>query len=93
MSWRFRRRVHVAPGLDLNLGKRGASISAGVRGAHVTVGPHRPARFTAGLPDTGLSVTKSVNRAAGHRPRRRRHAHVVFWAVIFLIAGHLLGWL
>lgn len=91
MIWRFRRRVQLAPGIDLNLGKRGASLSAGVRGAHVTVAPHRPARFTAGLPGTGLSVTETMNRAAGHRPRRRQ-VHIVFWAVMLLVAAHLLGW-
>ncbi|MGC8542198.1 MAG: DUF4236 domain-containing protein [Phycisphaerae bacterium] len=35
------RRVRIAPGLTLNLTKNGASLSAGVRGAHVTVGKNR----------------------------------------------------
>jgi hypothetical protein len=57
MSWRFYRRVRLAPGLTLNLSKRGVSASVGVRGAHVTVG-RSGVRETVGLPGTGLSYTE-----------------------------------
>ena len=54
---RFRRSIRIAPGLRLNLGKRGASVSAGVRGAHITLGKDG-VRTTVGLPGTGLSYTE-----------------------------------
>ena len=38
MPFRFRRSVRLAPGIRLNVGKSGVSISVDVRGAHVTVG-------------------------------------------------------
>ncbi|MGI8848484.1 MAG: DUF4236 domain-containing protein [Candidatus Dormibacteria bacterium] len=60
---RFRRRLKVAPGVTLNLGKRGVSASAGVRGAHVTAG--RGTRATVGIPGTGLSYTSLVKHNAG----------------------------
>lgn len=41
MSWGFRKRVKLLPGVSLNLGKRGVSVSAGVRGARVTVAKDR----------------------------------------------------
>jgi len=37
-SFRFYRRVHIFPGLSVNLSKSGPSLSVGVRGAHVAVG-------------------------------------------------------
>ena len=38
MGWRFQRRKRIAPGVSLNLGKRGGSLSFGRRGARVTAG-------------------------------------------------------
>jgi len=35
----FRKSIRIAPGIRLNLSKRGAGISAGPRGAKVGVGP------------------------------------------------------
>jgi hypothetical protein len=54
MSWRYRRRLPLLRGVTVNLGRRGFnSISLGVRGAHLTVGP-RGRRATIGLPGSGL---------------------------------------
>jgi hypothetical protein len=61
MSWRWRKRINIAPGLALNLSKSGVSMSAGVPGATVNVG-RRGLRGTAGLPGTGLSVSKQIPR-------------------------------
>ena len=51
MGWRFSRRVSIIPGLRVNLGKHGASLSIGHRGAWYTVGP-RGRRVTVGDMDT-----------------------------------------
>jgi len=53
---RFFRRVHLAPGLSLNLSKSGPSLSLGARGAHVTFGP-TGVRKTVGLPGSGVFFT------------------------------------
>jgi hypothetical protein len=68
MPLRFRRRLNIAPGFSLNLGKRGASLSLGRRGAHVTLG-HGQMRETVGLPGTGLSYTQTQGRRR-RRPKR-----------------------
>jgi len=60
MSFRFWRRVRIAPGVTLNLSKTGGSLSFGVRGAHFTVGPHGK-RVTAGIPGTGLFYTSTLS--------------------------------
>jgi len=48
MSFRFWRRVKIAPGITLNLSKSGGSLSFGPRGAKFTIGP-RDKRATVGI--------------------------------------------
>lgn len=56
MGWNFRRSVKLFPGIRLNVGKTGASVSFGVRGLRTTVG-RRGTATTVGLPGSGLSFT------------------------------------
>ena len=77
MAFRFRRTLRIAPGIRLNLGKRGVSLSLGPRGASVTIG-QRGTHANVGLPGTGLSYRKRLDtpaergRAERHRGRERR---------------------
>ncbi|MCC5985902.1 MAG: DUF4236 domain-containing protein, partial [Rhodobacteraceae bacterium] len=64
MSFRFWRRVRLAPGVTLNLSKSTASLSLGPRGAKYTISP-RGNRATAGLPGTGLFYTVHDRKRAG----------------------------
>jgi hypothetical protein len=64
---RFFRRIRLAPGLTLNLSKRGASVSVGARGAHVTLSG-RGVRTTVGLPGTGVFLTNQEPWQRGHPP-------------------------
>ncbi len=57
MGWRFRRSVKILPGVRLNVGKRGLGLSAGPRGAKVSVNTKGQMRRSAGVPGTGLSYT------------------------------------
>ncbi|NNM84388.1 MAG: DUF4236 domain-containing protein [Phycisphaerales bacterium] len=61
---RLFRRVRIAPGLTLNLTKHGASLSAGVRGAHVTLG-RTGLRRTVGIPGTGIFYTSHTGLHSG----------------------------
>lgn len=69
MSFRFWRRIRLAPGVTLNLSKSGGSLSFGPRGAKYTIG-RRGRRATMGIPGTGLFYTvhdgsrRSSGRAA-----------------------------
>ena len=58
MGFRFNRHVGILPGLRVNLSKSGVSLSAGVRGAHITVG--RTPRITLGIPGSGISWTETM---------------------------------
>ncbi len=59
MSLRFRRSVRLAPGVRLDLGLRGPSLSVGPRGIGVTVGPAGVTTH-AGIPGSGLSYRTSA---------------------------------
>ena len=69
MPFRFRRSIRIAPGLRLNLSRRGLSASVGGREGHVSVGT-RGTRATASLPGTGISYTAAGLPTAGKRSRR-----------------------
>ena len=62
-SWRFRRRTRLAPGLTLNIGKRGASsIRLGRRGLGVSANRRRGLLVTASLLGSGLSYVLKRSR-------------------------------
>lgn len=57
VTWRFQRRKKLAPGVTLNMSKRGFGLSVGPRGAKGSVGP-RGLGLTLTLLGTGLSYIK-----------------------------------
>jgi hypothetical protein len=81
MGFRFYRRIRIAPGLTLNLSKRGTSVSVGERGAHVTLGSHGT-RETVGIPGTGVGYTATQR---GHRRRRAAKHGSAAGGVLFLL--------
>ena len=68
MPFRFRRSIRIAPGIRLNVGKRGLSASVGVRGAHITVVGGPGVRATVSAPGTGLSYTTGTGRRRSPQP-------------------------
>jgi hypothetical protein len=64
VGFRFYRRIHLCPGLSVNLSRSGPSLSLGVRGAHVTVG-RRGVTRTIGLPGTGIYYTSRAGLHSG----------------------------
>jgi hypothetical protein len=63
-NFRFYRRVHLFPGLSLNLSKSGPSVTVGVRGAHLTFG-RRGVTRTVGIPGTGIYYTSRSGYHSG----------------------------
>ena len=57
MGLRFRRSIRLGKYVRINIGKTNASVSMGVRGAHITAGKNG-VRRTVGIPGSGLSYTK-----------------------------------
>lgn len=68
MGFRFRKSIKLAPGVRLNVSKKGiSSVSIGRNGARVNIGK-KGTRSTIGIPKTGLSYSsyrpyqKTANR-------------------------------
>ncbi|WP_075686531.1 DUF4236 domain-containing protein [Serratia marcescens] len=60
MAIRFRKRIRIAPGVYINIGKKGISTSIGARGASVNIGK-RGVNGTVGIPGSGLSYTTKLS--------------------------------
>ncbi len=71
MAFRFRNTIRLAPGIRLNLGKRGVSLSAGVRGASVTLGKNG-LWGNVGAPGTGISYRTRLSGSPSHQRRAQR---------------------
>ena len=63
MGFRFFRRIRIAPGVSINLGKRGASVSVGPRGAKMTFGS-RGVKSSVGIPGTGIRYETPYSRSS-----------------------------
>ena len=58
MGFNFRKSLKIAPGIKLNITKKGvSSLSIGKNGARVSIGK-KGVRTTVGIPKTGLSYSK-----------------------------------
>lgn len=67
MSFRFRKSIKLAPGVRINLTKKGvSSLSVGKRGATVNVGK-KGTRGTVGIPGSGLSYSSYKSHSESKR--------------------------
>lgn len=96
MAWGFKKRIRIAPGLHVNIGKTGVSARAGNRFGGVTAGTSG-ARASANIPGTGLSVRKDLGKGAKSEPAdatqrpahrsRSRFGNIVFLTLIVIAGG------
>ena len=69
MGFRFRKGIKIAPGVRINLTKKGiSSVSVGKRGATVNIGK-KGTRGTVGIPGSGLSYSTYQS----HAPLKNQH--------------------
>jgi hypothetical protein len=59
MGWRFRKRVKVAPGINLNFSKNGTSVTIGGKGASVNIGK-KGVYGNIGIPGTGIYSREKI---------------------------------
>jgi tetratricopeptide (TPR) repeat protein len=73
MGIRFRKSMKILPGVRLTIGKKSVGISAGVRGARVSLNSSGRVTTSAGIPGSGLYWTESKSlkkkRAKSKTPR------------------------
>ena len=84
--FRFRRRIRIAPGLHLNIGKTGISTSLGGRGFTLNIGRGKT-RTTVGLLGTGLSYSESSSTAL-----RSGSSGLAWLLLIVLFVIFMLWW-
>lgn len=94
MSLRFYRRVHVLPGVRVNLSMRGASVSFGHRGAWYTMGANGRRTATLGWPGTGLRYTTTTTGGGGPRqamPPAPSAIGGLILVVLLILVGIVIG--
>lgn len=69
MGLYFRKRIKILPGLTVNVGKKGASLSVGAKGAKVNIGK-RGAYLTTGIPGTGIYARTKIGGAKKSKETR-----------------------
>jgi len=89
VSFRFRRRISILPGVRLNISRSGISTSIGRRGFWTTYGK-RGTRTTIGLPGSGLSYTSISSKASRAPARPVGNVPAWLWWLLLLAAG--VGW-
>lgn len=75
MGLRFRKSKKIAPGIRFNISKSGFGLSAGPRGAKVSVNSKGRVTRTIGIPGSGLSYSttsklgQNINEDEEHTPK------------------------
>jgi hypothetical protein len=89
MSFRFQRRIRLAPELQLNVSKSGVGLSAGPRGFHVGIDSRKRPYVSAGIPGTGLSWREYPNqeRPEGVKDRGGCGLLILLALILWLIAS------
>jgi AAA+ superfamily predicted ATPase len=70
MAWNYRKRIKIAPGVNLNLSKGGVSTSVGPRGAKVSLGKNGVYLNTS-IPGTGLYYRTKLSGKSSSRSMPR----------------------
>lgn len=93
-NFHFYRRLHLFPGLSVNLSKSGPSVTVGMSGAHLTFG-RRGVTRTVGIPGTGIYYTSRAGYHSGFHsahvetaiaPQSRARANVLAMIVFLAVA-------
>lgn len=86
MGFRFKRVIKIMPGVKVNVGKKGMSLSLGRPGASVNIN-RNGTRRTFGLPGTGLSHStyRAHNNTGQPKPKRTRPIILFSVALVLVI--------
>lgn len=69
MGIRFRKSFKVAPGVRINLGKKGVGMSVGGKGFRYSVSPTGRRTSTIGIPGTGISYSTTSHKRKKKKAR------------------------
>lgn len=83
MGFRFRQRIKIAPGIYINLGKKGVNSASFRAGPFTTNVNKEGVRHTAGLHGSGLSYeTKRTSWGGGKSPTKK---FLIIAAILFTL--------
>lgn len=93
MGMRYRKSIGLGKGVRLNVGKGSLGVSAGVKGAHVSVNSKRGVTTSVGAPGTGVSYSKTTGwggggasgGAGGPKPPSNKLVTIAVWAIILSV--------
>lgn len=77
MAWNFRRRKKIAPGVYINMSKKGISTTVGPKGASMTFGPNGTYMNTS-IPGTGLYNRKKIG-SHGKQGATSQNSHSIYY--------------
>ncbi|MCD7892058.1 MAG: DUF4236 domain-containing protein [Erysipelotrichaceae bacterium] len=75
MGLRYRKSITIAPGVRLNIGKTGMSVSAGVPGFRKTYHTSGRVTTTVGVPGTGLYYVDTKNNKTQNKQSKSNHSN------------------
>jgi hypothetical protein len=75
MGLRFRKSVKIAPGIRMNIGKKGVSMSVGGKGFRINTSS-RGVSVSSSIPVTGISYQKQIYSTRKKRPQRTRYERI-----------------
>lgn len=89
MGFKFRKRIKIAPGIHINVGKTGISTSIGKRGSTINIGKNGT-KATFGIPRTGLSYSTKLSGKKNKKPAttaQKIGAAIMYLIIFFVIYG------
>ena len=93
MAWSYRKRIKIAPGVRLNVSKRGVSTTFGVRGASINVSQNGTYLNT-GVPGTGIYSRSKIgdgnHKTHTSQPNKSNYNGCGVTTLIFLAVGLFL---
>lgn len=72
MAIRFRKSIKIAPGVKLNIGKKSASVSVGVKGFRKSFSTTGRQTTTVGIPGTGIYSSETKRISAVHKSKDKK---------------------
>jgi hypothetical protein len=87
---RIRRTIRVLPGLRVNVGKSGVSLSVGGRGATVNVSK-RGTYGTVGIPGTGISYRQRLGQSSSNVQAPSSNAQGTGIGLLVVVAVLMVG--
>jgi hypothetical protein len=77
VGWRFRKRIKIAPGVNLNVSNKSMGVSAGSKYGRLSVSSSGRVTVSQSIPGTGLYNQQTLIQP----PRRSHRKHPARWTV------------